>query len=238
MARTKIAVGLVVAGMGAALVVQQHAQSKLREENLALRQQVEQSARLAEENQRLSNLLSRARVLAPRLPTPSTPVPVPPVGPLPDRLQRTNLIVRWFTNDTPKLTLAQVGPYLEANRRNAGSLLAAFRATAEPTLLQEAMEKYPQDPRVDLAAKAPGKTPPRKSAAGGSIPSNSRPRTTRWRITSRRSTISSRARLTRRCKTWWPPQANRSSRTIRSIPSRTLNLNISQRGNSSGGFSV
>jgi RNA polymerase sigma factor (sigma-70 family) len=57
-----------------------------------------------------------------------------------------------LTNKVPKLTLAQVEPYLQANGRSAASLLAGFRTTANPTLLAEAMEKYPKDPQVAFAA--------------------------------------------------------------------------------------
>src|SRR5207249_1096441 len=52
----------------------------------------------------------------------------------------------------PRRTVEQVEPYLKANGRNAASLLAAYRTTGEPSLLAEAMEKYPNDPRVDFAA--------------------------------------------------------------------------------------
>jgi hypothetical protein len=51
-----------------------------------------------------------------------------------------------------KLTLAQVEPYLNANQRNAQSLVAASRLTGELDLLREAVEKHPADPRVQFAA--------------------------------------------------------------------------------------
>ena len=51
-----------------------------------------------------------------------------------------------------KLSLQEVAPYLEAKQRNAESLLAAFRATGDTNLLREAVEKYPNDPRVNFAA--------------------------------------------------------------------------------------
>jgi len=35
-----------------------------------------------------------------------------------------------------------------------GSLLAAFQTTDDRTLLQEAMQKYPTDPRLDYVAWA------------------------------------------------------------------------------------
>lgn len=50
------------------------------------------------------------------------------------------------------LTLDQVEPYLDANHRNAESLLAAYQLTHERALLDEAIAKYPNDPRVAYAA--------------------------------------------------------------------------------------
>jgi tetratricopeptide (TPR) repeat protein len=52
----------------------------------------------------------------------------------------------------PKLTAAQVESYLKENGRSAASLLAAFRATDDQTLLQAAMQKYPDDAQVNFAA--------------------------------------------------------------------------------------
>lgn len=50
------------------------------------------------------------------------------------------------------LTLAQVQPYLETNKRSAKSLLAAFRTTSDISLLSEAAQNYPTDPHVALEA--------------------------------------------------------------------------------------
>lgn len=52
----------------------------------------------------------------------------------------------------PKLTTARVESYLKENRRSAASLLAAFRTTGDQTLLQEALQKYSDDPQVNFAA--------------------------------------------------------------------------------------
>ena len=41
---------------------------------------------------------------------------------------------------------------IAANRRNAESLLVAARLTGDQSLLHEAMEKFPNDPRVDFDA--------------------------------------------------------------------------------------
>ena len=57
-----------------------------------------------------------------------------------------------LTNKVTKLTLAQVEPYLNAHQRSAPSLLAAYRTTSDPALLAEAVQKYPQDPRVNFEA--------------------------------------------------------------------------------------
>ena len=48
----------------------------------------------------------------------------------------------------PKLTLEQVEPYLQANHRNAESLLGAFMATGDRAFVREAMQKFPNDPKV------------------------------------------------------------------------------------------
>ncbi len=52
----------------------------------------------------------------------------------------------------PKLTPAQAEAFLAQNQRNAASLLAAFNATGDQTLLREAMQNFPHDPKVDFAA--------------------------------------------------------------------------------------
>lgn len=54
--------------------------------------------------------------------------------------------------DRPKLTAEQVEAYLRENHRDAASLLAAARASGDKTYLREAMEKYPNDPRVAFDA--------------------------------------------------------------------------------------
>jgi hypothetical protein len=51
-----------------------------------------------------------------------------------------------------RLSLDQVESYLAAKQRGAESLLAAFQLTGERSLLREAVEHYPSDPRVAFAA--------------------------------------------------------------------------------------
>lgn len=75
------------------------------------------------------------------------------VAPAPEAPTNRNCAMRYLeTQDWPKLTMAQVEPYVDANHRSAGSLLAAFRTTSEPRYLREAMQKFPNDPRVNYAA--------------------------------------------------------------------------------------
>jgi RNA polymerase sigma factor (sigma-70 family) len=155
MAMTKLQMGivgaLVVAGLATPMLVQHQSQVRLREENRALR----------EETSRLSNLVAQIRStqspfmkrsIGPRLPAPSLRTGVQPaVTPIED-LRATNVIAGLMRGETPKITTAQLESYLNDNRRNAASLVAAFRATGDPALLTEATQKYPDDPLVDFAA--------------------------------------------------------------------------------------
>jgi hypothetical protein len=75
-------------------------------------------------------------------------------------VRSTNLLARLLKGEEmPKLTAEQVESYLAANRRSAGSLLAAFQATGDKRLLQEAKEKYPNDPSVALTALSKSDSP-------------------------------------------------------------------------------
>ena len=67
------------------------------------------------------------------------------------QLTNANLYAR-FKDKQPELTAAQVEAYLKANGRKASSLLAAYRTSNDPALLQEAMQKYPNDPQVAFEA--------------------------------------------------------------------------------------
>src|SRR5580765_6774945 len=60
-------------------------------------------------------------------------------------LFRPSNLYAFLTNKTAKLKPEQVELYLNANRRDAASLLAAFRTTGDPALLTEAAKKYPND---------------------------------------------------------------------------------------------
>jgi RNA polymerase sigma factor (sigma-70 family) len=148
MTMTKLKLGLsmlVIAGATTALVVQHQAQIKLREENQSLRQQIAHES--------LSNYVARAKgTPALRLPAPLMHVTAQPNALPSEDLQSTNLYARLSSNKGLKLTPDQIESYLKVNRRNASSLLAAYSASGDPALLEEAMQKYPDDPQVDLAA--------------------------------------------------------------------------------------
>ncbi len=162
MATTKLKLSLTVlaiAGVATLLVIQHQAEVKLREENQSLRNQVDQLAQLTAENKRLSNLFARAKSPpTPRLPAPPMQATNPPSALATEDLQPTNLYAR--LDKPPKLTAEQVESYLKANRRNAASLLAAYRTTGNPALLEEAMQKYPNDPQVDFEAVFDKDLPP------------------------------------------------------------------------------
>ena len=88
-----------------------------------------------------------------RFPTSRRPSGSPSSESAVDDPQPTNRMAQLMDGkETPKLTLMEVQPYLTANHRSAESLLGAFQATGDRTLLREAMEKYPNDPRVAFAA--------------------------------------------------------------------------------------
>jgi len=140
----------LVAGVATTLVVQRQLQVSLRDENRSLRQQIVQ---LQTDNETLSSRVAQAnRSLTLKLPTPPRSTIAPRVDPLEDG-QFTNLIARLLSGgEAPRLTAAQVESYLKGNRRSASSLLAAYRTTGDPALLEEAKQKYPDDPHVAFEA--------------------------------------------------------------------------------------
>src|SRR5690349_1967437 len=78
---------------------------------------------------------ARLRLPAPRITS------TPTVNESPDELRPTNLYTRLVNGDVPKLSAEQIETYLTQNKRNAESLLAAFRASSDPAFLKEAEEK-------------------------------------------------------------------------------------------------
>ncbi len=137
----------LIAGLATTLVIQHQAQVKLGAENQALRRQI---AQLQSEPERPKPRLAKPPLgIAARL---AVPVAEP---------RATNLTDRFSNIRGPvKLSREQVEAYLKSYGRNAATLLTAFRASDDPALLQEAMEKFPHDPGVDFAAIfKPGASP-------------------------------------------------------------------------------
>ncbi len=151
MAATKLKLGLsVFAIASAATVLLMEHQSKvtMRKENDSLRQKM---AQLQTENENLSNHIAQARrARVPRLPAPRLQAAGPREATVKE-LRSTNLYARLKEN-SGKLTAAQIEPYLRANHRSASSLLAAYRTSGDPALLDEAMQRYPDDPQVAFEA--------------------------------------------------------------------------------------
>ena len=146
MSMTKLSVTALVFGVVATVLLTQHSRTTLRGENQALRRQLEE---LQSENNRLSALVVHAnRPLKLSLPAPKVQAQAP--SPL---AASTDLIAKLQRGEkAPLLTTAQAEKYLKENGRNAASLLAAFRASGDQQLLNEAIEKYPNDPQVAFTA--------------------------------------------------------------------------------------
>lgn len=63
----------------------------------------------------------------------------------------TNLYVRLSDGEFPRVSLEQLEGYLTQNRRSVDALLGALRASGDDSLLAEAKERFPNDPRVQFA---------------------------------------------------------------------------------------
>jgi hypothetical protein len=121
---------------------------RLRQENRRLLAEQEQ---LTGERDQALKRLGRQPNATPRLPAPVVQVSSPPAEAAADS-SPTNFLRRLIEGDTPKLTSEQVESYLKENHRNAASLLAIARVTGDKSFLKEAMEKFPDDPRVAFDA--------------------------------------------------------------------------------------
>jgi RNA polymerase sigma factor (sigma-70 family) len=145
----KLSVGaLVVAGAITTFVIQHQSQEQLRADNESLRQQITQ---LQSDNLSLSRREAVAKLML-RLPAPHLQVSAAAEPPA-DELPTTNLIAKFLKDGVaPRLTHEQIEAYLKANGRTAANLLAAFQASGDPALMQEAMKTYPNDPQVDFRA--------------------------------------------------------------------------------------
>ena len=65
----------------------------------------------------------------------------------------TSLYARLGRNgEVPRVRREQLDSYLTKHHRSVGALLGALRASGDDALLKEAMERFPDDPRVQFAA--------------------------------------------------------------------------------------
>jgi len=138
-----------IAGVAYLAILQQN-QVKLRQDNGSLRQQIGQLTQLTAENKRLSELLARAKRAA--IVRPQLQSGAPAANSSNDESQTANLARILKSDTSARVTAEQIAPYLKANHRNAGSLIAAFRATGDAALLEEAMANFPDDPQVAFVA--------------------------------------------------------------------------------------
>jgi len=165
MSKLGITVGAIaVVGVATVLLLEHQAQSGLRERNQALRQKIEHLARLKAGSGPLSPLLLQSHLTS-SLPGDQWRELLRLRGELGVLRQEKAEVVRlradnsrmrsnWVAQllEGKQLSLEQVAPYLKANQRSAESLLAASRLTGDLSLLREAVEKYPNDPRVNFTA--------------------------------------------------------------------------------------
>jgi RNA polymerase sigma factor (sigma-70 family) len=140
MSMTKIQLGLsamIIAVAATTLVLEHQAHGRLDAENQSLRKQIAQLQNKQESHK--SHLARPPRQsTAHRTETPA---------------ESANIKEYVARNGEPvKLTREQAEAYLRVNGRNAATLLSAFYSSDDPSFLREAMDKFPTDPRVDMAA--------------------------------------------------------------------------------------
>jgi RNA polymerase sigma factor (sigma-70 family) len=154
--KLQLTVGSVaIAALTASLVIQKQSQASLRAENEKLRQQL---AQIQTDNESLLNRLARTKMAIPNLPAPQIQASTSATATITDAPPGS--LYERFKDKSPTLTAEQLGPYLQANHRNAASLLAAYRTSKDPALLEEAKRNFPNDPQVAFeAAFEKGATP-------------------------------------------------------------------------------
>jgi len=147
---------LIVLGLAAATVatmwLQDHrALRKVRTENNSLRQQVDE---LSDDSLRLSKIEGSLSMATRKSGAPQpTQLKAKHLRPSAEVAPTTDVIARLMKGENPpSLTTEQVEAYLRQSGRNAATLIAAFRASGDDRLLQEALDKYPSDSQVNFAA--------------------------------------------------------------------------------------
>ena len=100
----------------------------------------------------------------PRLPAPRLPTTPGPADSVPE-ITAPNPLAKLLNGEALKLTPEQAEAYLLQNKRSADALLAAARLTGNLSLVREAAEKFPNDPRVQLDLALRGETAEEKRKA-------------------------------------------------------------------------
>lgn len=148
MTKLQLGVGAAIVGiMTVSLITEHYSRTALQKENETLHRQI---AQLNSDKEMLSTDLNR-KTAVPHLPAPPMQATADPTGAVTETLQSTNLYQRLKDKDL-KLTAQQLESYLQANGRNATSLLAAYRTSKDPAMLVEAMRNFPDDPQVAFEA--------------------------------------------------------------------------------------
>jgi tetratricopeptide (TPR) repeat protein len=99
-----------------------------------------------------SRIASSDKTNLPRRPAPHLARTDSSTNEVAEDLRPTNILERVKSGNLPKLTLEQVQGYLRDNHRNADSLIGAFDCTQDRSLLDEAKQKFPNDPHVAFVA--------------------------------------------------------------------------------------
>lgn len=123
--------------------------SRQRRKVQVLTEQIQQLQR--ERDEALKRLADSSTRRTPRLPAPPMQATAPLAALPAENLQSTNLYAR-FKDKSPKLSAEQIETYLTAYGRKASSLLAAWRTSGDMAFLNDAMQKYPNDPQVAFEA--------------------------------------------------------------------------------------
>ena len=154
---------LLIVALGLALILALEFRARRRaEQSRSAAQQVEgqaggqQALAPRQEDSAPSNSLARATEQKPaasvaRAARPPNPhLPAPRMTPRPPEPEIAALTSRLLGGEELKLSRKQVESYLEQNGRSGSNLIAAFVATYDPALLQEALKTSPTDPMIHL----------------------------------------------------------------------------------------
>ncbi len=88
----------------------------------------------------------------PNLSSPHLPAPTPRPESTAEAATGTNLWDRIMNGDFPHLSAEELEPYLAKYNRSKESLMGALAATGDRAFLREALEKNPNDPRLNYLA--------------------------------------------------------------------------------------